>query len=104
MAAQNPTPATGAIGSQSLIPFAPNSVGQPAQTYLNLASGTFTATGSPVVVANTNITANSVIIFTPKTTGGTIASPYVSSITPGTGFTVTTGGSDSSIWSYVIIG
>lgn len=68
--------------------------------------GTFTANGAtPVVVANTKVTAYSIIIATLKTAGGTVgAIPAVTSITPGTGFSVTGTASDTSIYNYLILG
>lgn len=69
------------------------------------SSGTFTATGaSAVTVANANVTANSIIVFTLKTVGGTVgAYPSVKTITPGTGFTVAATALDTSIYNYKII-
>lgn len=67
--------------------------------------GTFVATGSSVTVANTSITANSVVTFGLKTVGGTIlGAPYMLTVTPGTGFTVNAGASDTSTYNYTIIG
>lgn len=107
MAAQNPTPAIVAIGSQSLVALAPNALGQPAQAYLNLSSGTAIANGAtPVTVANTNVTANSIVMFTLKTVGGTVSpnALNVLTITPGTGFTFAGTASDTSTYNYAIIG
>ena len=69
-------------------------------------TGTFVINGvTPVVVANTNVTANSSIIPTLKTVGGSVgAVPSVKTITPGTGFTVAGTASDSSTYNYLIIG
>jgi len=68
--------------------------------------GTFTCNGATgVVVADTNVTANSVIVVTLKTVGGTVgAIPRCTAITAGTGFTVTGTASDTSIYNYRIIG
>lgn len=68
-------------------------------------SGTFTANGSTaVVVANTNVSANSTIIYTLKTVGGTpAAKPYESAITAGTGFSVKAAVGDTSVYNYAII-
>jgi len=68
-------------------------------------SGTFTANGAtPVTVANTAVTANSLIIFTLKTVGGTVgAIPRCVTITPGTGFDVNCTASDTSVYNYRII-
>ena len=68
-------------------------------------SGTFTCNGtSAVTVANTNVTANSHIIVTLKTVGGTVgAVSSVKTITAGTGFTISGTASDTSVYNYVII-
>lgn len=74
-------------------------------TELYGSSGTFTANGAtPVTVANTAVTANSIIIFTLKTVGGTVgAIPRCVTITPGTGFDVNCTASDTSVYNYRII-
>jgi hypothetical protein len=68
--------------------------------------GTFTANGTTAVtVTNAAVTANSQILFTLKTAGGTVgATPSVKTITPGTGFTVVGTASDTSVYNYSIIG
>jgi hypothetical protein len=68
-------------------------------------SGTFTCNGtSAVTVTNTNISANSHIIVTLKTVGGTVgAVPSVKTITAGTGFTISGTASDTSVYNYAII-
>lgn len=68
-------------------------------------SGTFTANGaSAVTVTDANVTADSVIIITLKTVGGTVgAYPAIKTITPGTGFTVAATASDTSVYNYRII-
>lgn len=67
--------------------------------------GTFTANGvTPVTVSNANVTANSGIIITLKTVGGTVgACPAIQTITPTTGFTVAATASDTSVYNYIII-
>lgn len=74
-------------------------------TELYGSSGTFTATGATAVtVANTAVTANSIIVFTLKTVGGTVgAIPRCVTITPGTGFNVNCTASDTSVYNYRII-
>lgn len=69
------------------------------------SSGTFIANGaSSVTVANTAVTADSNIIFTLKTVGGTVgAYPSIKTITAGTGFTVACTASDTSVYNYRII-
>lgn len=68
--------------------------------------GTFTANGaSAVTVTNAQVTANSSIIFTLKTVGGTVgAYPTIKTITATTGFTVACTASDTSVYNYAIIG
>jgi hypothetical protein len=68
------------------------------------STGTVTATnGTPVVVSNTNVTANSVILLTVKTaTGANAGQAYVSSTTPSTGFSITSGAADTSVYNYMI--
>lgn len=74
-------------------------------THPQSVSGTFVSNGvTPVVVANTNITANSVVSFGLKTIGGTPAgSPYMSAVTAGTGFSIKVFAGDSSTYNYLII-
>ena len=76
----------------------------PQSTYLLVSGGTFTCSGGTATVTNTNVDAGSAITLTLKTVGGTVAAPFVATITAGTGFTVTCGGSDSSTYNYVVIG
>ncbi len=68
-------------------------------------TGTVTVNGAtPVTVSNTNITANSLVIFTLKTVGGTVgAYPAIQTITATTGFTVAATASDTSIYNYLIL-
>lgn len=66
--------------------------------------GTVTVNGvTNVSVTNSEVTANSVIILTVKTIGGTMRNAYVSSVTPGTGFTVRSLTGDTSVYNYLII-
>lgn len=69
-------------------------------------TGTFVANGvTPVTVAKPAITANSAVIVTLKTVGGTVgAIPAIQTITPGTGFTIAGTASDTSTYNYTIIG
>lgn len=68
--------------------------------------GTYTSIGSAAVtVADTNITTYSQVEFTLRSVGGTISSkPYIKTITAGTGFTVSSGTSDLSVYNYNILG
>lgn len=73
----------------------------------NLApSGEFTATGSTeVVVADTNVTADSLILWSLKTVGGTPAAVYESSAkVPGTSFSIKSTAGNTSVYNYWIIG
>lgn len=69
-------------------------------------SGTFVANGATgVVVNNANVTANSVILFTLKTLGGTQgAQPTVTGKTAGVSFTVACTALDTSTYNYIILG
>jgi hypothetical protein len=69
--------------------------------------GTFVCNGAtPVTVTDPNVTANSSIVVTLKTVGGTVSPsvPYIATITAGTGFTITGTASDTSTYNYRIIG
>ena len=72
----------------------------------NARVGTGTLSLGTCVVANTSVTASSMIFIT-CTGGGTIANMaiiYVSSVTPGTGFTVTSRNfSDNNSFNYLIV-
>jgi hypothetical protein len=77
----------------------------PQSTFLLVSGGTLTCTaGGTITVANTNVDAGSAIILTLKTVGGTVAAPFVATITPATGFSVTCGASDTSVYNFVVIG
>lgn len=70
-------------------------------------SGTVTLNGAtPVEVDDKRVGPDSSIVFTLKTVGGTVSpnAPNVLTITPGTGFTVGGTASDTSIYTYLIIG
>lgn len=70
----------------------------------NAKMGTAVLVGGTVTVNNTSVTANSRIMLTVQTTGGTVGSPYVSARTAGTSFTITsTSGTDTSTVAYLII-
>jgi len=75
-----------------------------AQTINN--GGTFTANGATaVVVPATQVTANSQVNITLKTVGGTPAgAPFLSAITPGTGFSVKSVAGDTSVYNYAVLG
>lgn len=101
------TPVTNtAIGSLTAIPTAQGAYGGPTDTFLLASQGTFVCNGAtPVTVANTNLTATSMILVSLKTVGGTVgAIPAPATVTPGTGFTIQGTASDTSTYSYVILG
>ena len=77
-----------------------------ARTADILSEGTVTANGvTAVVVADTAMTADSVVVFTAKTVGGTPAgAPYLSAVTAGTGFSVKAASGDTTVYNYKIIG
>lgn len=69
------------------------------------SGGTFICTGGGTPsITNSRVTANTVVMFGLKTAAGTPAMPYMTTVTAGTGFTVTCGGSDTSTYNYVILG
>ena len=83
----------------------PINTGGPQSALIYLNGGTFTCTGGgTITVANANLDAGSTIWMTLKTAGGTVAAPFVATVTPGTGFTATCGASDTSVYNYVILG
>lgn len=68
--------------------------------------GTVTVTGATAAtVADTNVTTYSQVTFTLRSVGGTVgAIPKVTTITPGTGFTVVAITADQSVYNYNILG
>lgn len=83
----------------------PGDTGAAVVASVLVSFGTVTLNGvTPVTVANPAVTANSIIIFTLKTVGGTVSSADLETVTPGTGFTVQGSASDTSTYSYVILG
>ena len=98
------------VVSKSLIQRTPINIttGQVAPINNDLATmhGTVTLNGATqVTVANTAITANSVVVFTLKTVGGTVgAVPVIDTITAGTGFTVKGTALDTSVYNYRVFG
>lgn len=100
---------TGGLGAIHTSPVAVGGffpyLGGPQSSVVAANGGTFTAnSGTAVTVTNANVTANSVILFGLKTAGGTPAAPFLVTVTPGTGFTVNSGGSDTSTYNYIILG
>ena len=78
--------------------------GQAQIAAMPIKCGTYTVVAGAATVTDTAVTANSQILITLKTVGGTVAAQLIATITPGTGFTTTGGGSDSSTYNYCIIG
>lgn len=72
---------------------------------VNRLASTFTANGaSDVTVAAPEVTANSVVLITLKTVGGTVgAVPAIQTITAGEGFTVAATAADTSVYNYVVL-
>lgn len=69
----------------------------------NCKQGTATMVSGSATVANTAVTANSRIILGYATPGSNVGIPFCSSITAGTGFTITSSTSDDdSTYSYEI--
>lgn len=70
----------------------------------NVVSGTAIANGAtPVAVTDSRVTANSVIVLTLKTVGGTAHGAFVSAVTAGTGFSINSLAGDTSTYNYLII-
>jgi len=79
--------------------------GGPQSSAVRASGGTVTCTGGGTpTVTNSTISANSVVMFGLKTAGGTPAVPIMSAVTAGTSFQITCGGSDTSVYNYVILG
>lgn len=87
-------------------------VTSPIQTQLNAitANGTITGNGTAILSSGTiavsapAVTSSTVIILTTQSMSGTIGVQYISSRTPGTGFSISSSsGSDGSTVGYVLI-
>jgi hypothetical protein len=68
-------------------------------------AGTFTANGATgVVVANANVTANTIVLIGINTIGGSQgAQPTVTTLTPGVSFTVVGTSGDTSKYNYKLL-
>lgn len=78
--------------------------GGPQTSVVRASGGTFTCTSGGVIpVVNTAVTANTVFLFGTKTaaTPGAFA---VTSVTVGSGFSVTCATNDTSVYNYFIMG
>jgi len=77
----------------------------PADHVHGMVHGTAVLSLGTVTVAAPQVTASSVIMLTVQSLGGTLGLPYVSSRTPGTGFTISSLSLlDSSTVAWTIIG
>jgi hypothetical protein len=78
----------------------------PQVAALAAQGGTFTLTeDTPLAVADTAVTADSLILIGLKTVGGTVgALPAVQSLTAGTGFSIKGTSGDTSVYTYLILG
>lgn len=97
----------GALGALELLQGGPGASSKSTSNYLQVATGTVVVNGvTPATVAYANVTANTVVIFTVTTVGGTVSAtqPNVLTKTPGTGFTVGALASDTSTYSWLAIG
>lgn len=71
--------------------------------------GLATLVGGTVSVANTAVTANSVVFTQRKTAGGTVGDEYVFAVTPGVGFSISAraagsaAASDTSVIAYMLV-
>lgn len=81
-------------------------IGGPQSSVVRANGGTFTANGSTeVIIAEPGVTANSVILIGLKTSGGTInGGPFIFTVTPGTGFSIKSGSTDTSVYNYIVLG
>ena len=97
---------TGAIGSGSGIQIVAANTPLPTGQFLQLEIVSGVCNGAtPVTVAAASVTASSIIIPSLTTVGGTVgALPVVKTVTPGTGFTFAGTASDTSTYSFLIIG
>jgi hypothetical protein len=112
---------TGVAGGDVTLPITPSTVGTGAEAadFASLAvaggigpAAVFSKTGTvvlngatPVAIADTGLTANSILIFTLKTPGGTVgAYPNLVTATPGTGSTVAGTALDTSTYNWARIG
>lgn len=70
----------------------------------NQRAGNLTLVGGTSTVSNTTVTANSIVILTRKTSGGTIGTAITYTLSAGTSFTVNSDNIlDTSVFSYVLI-
>jgi hypothetical protein len=91
--------------SPVVVPGSFNYNGGPQTSVVPSSGGTFTCTSSgTITVANANVTANSIVIVTVKTAASPGATPFIATITPGTGYTITCASGDTSVYNYIVLG
>jgi hypothetical protein len=97
--------ATGDITSAGASGFTTSTIGGTlaVKSGSNAKSGTFTLVAGTVTVSNTSVTANSVIVVTLKTVGGTRGGNPDIVPTASTGFVATGAGTDTSTYNYIIL-
>lgn len=90
-------------GTAGLLPF---DNGSPLTGGVRTKGGTITLNGAtPITIVDPGVTANSIIIFTLKTVGGTVGGGAdIETITPGTGWTVQGTALDQSVYNWVRLG
>lgn len=70
----------------------------------NQRAGNLTLVGGTLVVNNTTVTANTIVMLTRKTSGGTIGTAITYTLSAGTSFTVTSDNIlDTSTFSYLLV-
>lgn len=70
----------------------------------NQRAGNLTLIGGTLTVSNTTVTANTVVLLTRKTSGGTIGTAVTYTLSAGASFTVTSDNVlDTSTFSYLLI-
>lgn len=88
----------------------PGNITQSAGSVYSVASGTnrragnATLVGGTITVSNTTVTANTIVMLTRKTSGGTIGTAITYTLSAGTSFTITSDSAlDTSTFSYFLI-
>lgn len=94
------------IGSGSAIPMVANDFATATTPFLPIGIVSGVCNGvTGVTVAFPAVTANSIIVPSLKTVGGTVgALPAVQTVTAGTGFTFKGTASDTSTYNFLVIG
>jgi hypothetical protein len=99
-----------AASNKVVITASNGNIAQAAGGTLSLTSGTnqragnATLVGGTVTVNNTTVTANTVVLLTRKTSGGTLGTAITYTVSAGTSFTITSDSAlDTSTFSYMLI-